>query len=109
MSKVLRETMPTRTGIGLLDLSAANVIFIAATAKIDNTERRRRANRRVSLVGLSIERHPPLRADRSGSTENNATRMTPQREEVWSNSKSCVTLDPIDTGENAETVQAAID
>jgi len=50
-----------------------------------------------------------LRADRSGSTENNANRMTRQREEVWSNSKSCVTLDPIDTGENAETVQAAID
>jgi hypothetical protein len=35
MSKVLRETMPKRTGIGLLDLSAANVVFIAARAKID--------------------------------------------------------------------------
>ncbi|HEX9662116.1 MAG TPA: hypothetical protein VGB27_07500 [Candidatus Binatia bacterium] len=57
MSKVLRETMPMRTGIGLLDLSAADVTFIAATAKMDKTERRRRANRRVSVIGLSIERH----------------------------------------------------
>jgi len=55
MSKLLRETTPMRTGIGLPGLSAENVLFVAAGTRIDETERRRIAIHPVLLIGFSLQ------------------------------------------------------
>jgi hypothetical protein len=55
MSKVLRETIPMRTGMSLPGLSADK----AAGPSIDEIERKRIAIHRVLLIGFSLQLWSP--------------------------------------------------
>jgi hypothetical protein len=54
MSKVLRETIPMRTGISLPGLSAENVLLAAGETSIE-TERGRIAIHPVLLIGFALQ------------------------------------------------------
>jgi hypothetical protein len=56
MSKVLRETMPMRTGESFPGCSAQNVFWVAAGNRIEETERRTIAIHPVLRIAFSLQR-----------------------------------------------------